>query len=810
MDDSELINIFWTEVRDYLERMNALILALEMSLDDNDAGGFVERLRELNRLAHSMKGAARSVGEAGVEQLGHHMEEILDASLTRGLALTPGVCDLLYDALDLVTARANGDDIPAEQLTLVTGAMAAIVAEKSLDDADVLHLPPEDTATPPRRTNGNRVHRHTSDEFPVVRLDETDTDEKRIPERDTGGVPVVAEDTPPSDADAKPMRTQAMTALMRPVEDTVRVAVEKLDKLMAESSELLVARLQSEDRRASINQLRKLYTRWAREWRAVRAAYVRLSRRLQHEQISDDLRTLLEFLETNQKYLNDSARRINLLSAAIANDNMQLTTLTDEIQHSISAMRLMPFETVLGSLQRSLRDAARQTGKQVYLDVVGGHTEIDKTVLERLKDPIMHLVRNAVDHGIEDPETRVVAGKAASGWVVLTVETRGSEIQIHISDDGRGIHPEGVRAAAVECGLLTAAAAANLTDDEAQALIFHPGLTTRNTVTAISGRGVGMDVVRTHVEGLRGRVVLSSEQGQGTTFTISVPVSLTRIRSVLLELGPEQYAVPALSVMRMVRLPRDEAYTVEGRPMVNLGEQTLPLVSLGEMLGAPISRQPEQADDLCVLVLSAGDRQVAFEVDDLLSERELVLKPLGAELDNTRYVSGAALLGSGAVVIVLDTNDLVRGALGSGNVASVLSTGRTIINRTTTTVPVVRRLRVLIADDSITTRTLEKNILETAGYDVRVAYDGVQAWEMLSEKPFDVVVSDVEMPRMDGLDLTRRIKSHPATKHIPVVLLTSLQKPEHRNAGLNAGADAYLVKSKFDQGELLRTIQSVV
>lgn len=819
MDDSELLKIFWTEVREYLERMNTLILALEMSLDDDDAGGFVERLRELNRLAHSMKGAARSVGEDGVEALGHHMEDILAASLTRGLALTPGVCDLLYDALDLVAARAEGDAIPPDQLAHVTAAMGALVVAEALDDAEVLHLPPDDFPPPPPTANGQRDPRaHTSDEFPAVRLDTTDAppppDDTT---HDTDEIPVVApdddDDTEPTAPHPTPnaMRTQAMTTLMRPVEDTVRVAVDKLDKLMAESSELLVTRLQSEDRRAAINLLRRLYTQWAREWRRVRAAYVRLSRRMQHEQVSDDLRTLLDFLETNQKYLSDTARRVNALAAAVANDNMQLATLTDEIQNSISAMRLVPFETVLGSVQRALRDAARQTGKDVYLDVVGGNTEIDRTVLDRLKDPIMHLIRNAVDHGVETPAERVRAGKAPSGWVVLTVEARGSEIQIHVSDDGRGVDPDGVRVAAVQRGLLTAAAAANLTDDEARALIFHPGLTTRPHVTAISGRGVGMDVVRTRVEGLRGRVRLASETGQGTTFTLSVPVSLTRIRSVLLQLGPEQYAVPALSVQRMVRLSRGAAYTAEGRPVVNIGAQTLPLVSLGEMLQAPISRHLPPGDELNVIVLAAGDRHVAFEVDDLLSERELVLKPLGVELDHTRYVSGAALLGSGEVVIVLDANDLVRGAFGNPATLAAVASGRNLPTRTSTgTLPAVRRLRVLIADDSITTRTLEKNILETAGYDVRVAYDGVQAWEMLTEHPFDVVVTDVEMPRMDGLDLTRRIKAHPATKDIPVVLLTSLQKPEHRDAGLNAGADAYLVKSKFDQGELLRIIQSVV
>jgi len=277
---------------------------------------------------------------------------------------------------------------------------------------------------------------------------------------------------------------------------------------------------------------------------------------------------------------------------------------------------------------------------------------------------------------------------------------------------------------------------------------------------------------------------------------------LTRIRCILLSIGNEDYAIPSAMVIRMDTIPRSEVFTAEGRDMILVNERPMPMVSMGAILDVPASEQLEQGESASVLALRGADRAVAFEVDMLYSEQELVLKPLGRELARSPYVAGAALLGTGDVIIVLDANDLVRKASGAA-----LPRRRASIFTAT---PVQARMRVLVVDDSITTRTLEKNILETAGFEVYVAIDGVEAWSILSDMDFDVVICDVEMPNMNGLELTRRVKEHPQTKHTPVILLTSLGKPEQREAGLKAGADAYLVKSRFDQSELLETIQAVV
>ncbi|MBC8100643.1 MAG: response regulator, partial [Armatimonadetes bacterium] len=574
-----------------------------------------------------------------------------------------------------------------------------------------------------------------------------------------------------------------------------------LDTLMGEATELLVARMHAEAQQRSLADVRRMHAKWAREWRSVRAAYIRLMRRVQaqQEQISPELGMMLKFLELNQRYLTESSRRLTVLAQTMTQDTLHLTALSDQLQDDISAMRLVPFETIASGFQRAIRDLARELGKQVQFELNGATVEIDKTVLETLKDPMMHLLRNAVDHGIGTPSERDLAGKPAVGQIRIGVEQRGGEIVITVSDDGRGIDLQRVRRAIVRQKLLSEPEAQALNDEEAQFYIFHPGLSTTERVTAVSGRGIGMDVVRDRVEGLRGRISIRSLPGEGTSITLHVPVSLTRIRCILLQVGEQVLALPAAAVRRMQTLPRDAIFTAEGQALLMMDGQAVPCVTLGALLAIPSSVYVE--DTAQIVLVQAANRLIAFEVDALLNDQELVLKPLGRELAGARYISGAALTATGEVVMVLNANDLVRGA-----------TGTALPRRAAPTVvtPIQQTLRVLVVDDSITTRTLEKNILETAGFETSVAIDGLEAWALLHEREFDVLISDVEMPRMNGLELTSLLRQDAKLRDMPVILLTSLAKPEQREAGLRAGADAYLVKSQFDQGELLRTIQSVL
>ncbi len=827
-DDHELLSIFWGEVGEYLNGLNANLLQLETTKPDSV--DLRELLREMNRVAHSMKGAARAVGLGVIETLGHYLEEVFGAAMSGALRLTADINDTLYDALDLIQQIADGEDADEAALTNIVAALEQTVARSATgttfaaNGSGGTNTVELETQTGKASPDARREElTEDSSEIPVVRIDEGEElpakPAKADIRRKTGKTPVVPQKPPapgtslhsfkPPSKDVKSEVADLRTMVVRPPEDSIRVSVSKLDRLMAEASELLVARLHGEERARQIAVLRRQHNRWQREWRSIRATYVRLVRRLREvdEDTAAEMSTLFKFLEFNQRHLTDSQRQLMQLAQDVANDNTRLSVLADQLQDDISAMRLVPFETILGGFHRMVRDLARDTGKDVMLDVDGAGVEIDKTVLDALKDPLMHLLRNAIDHGIELPAERSSSGKAPTGRINLQLEQRGSEILVRVSDDGRGIDPARVRQVAVTRELMNESDAARLSDDEARNLVFHPGFTTAEHLTALSGRGVGMDVVRDRVENLRGRVSLQSTPGSGTVVTLSVPVSLTRIRCILLRIGEAQFAVPSGMVIRMQLLKRSQVFTAKGREVILLDDRPVPLVSLASVLGLESAHTEQPDADLSVLILRAVDRRVAFEVDFLASEQELVLKSLGRELARARFVAGAALLGTGDVIIVLDANELVRAASGGQQHARRLSPTTTL---EIPTLPKARSLRILVVDDSITTRTLEKNILETAGFDVRVAIDGIEAWTMMVDEEFDLIISDVEMPNMDGLELTRRIKESALTRHIPVLLLTSLGKPEQREAGLKAGADAYIIKSQFNQGELLDLIRSVV
>ncbi len=771
--ETNLLNIFRDEVAEYLETMNTLLMQTETATTMGANSVDTEALRELNRVAHSMKGASRAVGLKVIETIAHYMEEVFDAALNQGLKLTPEVCDLVYDGLDLIQHVVEGREPKDEPLAMVLAGLEQVVIRSALADVEVEDEAPESVKRSP---------------------EEMDSELREVMRQ-------IGEFQVPSGLG---MGKDTGTVVLRSAEESIRVPVGKLDRLMAEVSELLVARMQAEERMRQLHALRQLHGKWRREWQGIRAAYIRLARRLQEKEAGTggDMAIIFDFLENNQRYLAAVSQNLAQLVQALGQDNLRLATLADQFQDDVGGMRMLAFETLMGGFQRIVRDLARDTGKEVLLDIEGAMIEVDKTVLDTLKDPIMHLLRNAIDHGIELPDLRERRGKSRSGRVTLDIDQRGHEIIVCVSDDGAGIDIELLRRKAISGGLFTAQELDLLSEDDLRSLVFYPGVTTSDEVTPISGRGIGMDVVQDRVESLRGTVSIQSELGKGTTISLSVPVSLTRIRCVLLDVGEETYAISSAVITRMMTRQRDEIFTAENHEMILIDDQPVPLVAMAEILGVPAVINPES--ELKIMVLRAADRSVAFEVDNLESERELVLKSLGPEIARAPYVSGAALLGTGGVIVVLDANDLIRSATGRTR------SSRPLLRIKRQTASMQRQKYVLVVDDSITTRTLEKNILETAGFNVSVAIDGQEAWQKIGEQPFDVIICDVEMPKMNGLELTRLIKETERTRHLPVILLTSLAKPEQREAGLEAGADAYLVKSGFDQAELLQMIRQVI
>lgn len=462
------------------------------------------------------------------------------------------------------------------------------------------------------------------------------------------------------------------------------------------------------------------------------------------------------------------------------------------LREDLRAMRMVPAGVALEPLRRAVRDLAGRLGKEVDLVLSGAEVRLDRRVVDELRGPLLHLVRNSVDHGLETPDVRRAAGKPPRGRLQVRVEPRGTRVGVTVEDDGAGLDIAAVRTAAVQKGLITAEAAARLPDDEAARLVFEAGLSTASSVTEISGRGIGLDVVHDTVVRLQGTVGIAFRPGRWTRFDLEVPLTLAAAASLLFRFGREVAALPADTVERVLLLTDGDLGTVAGRASVKVGGAQIPYAPLASLLGSAAA-PGERSRLRPALVVAAGGQRVALGVEELLGQQDLVVNALGTRLASVPHLSGAAVLDDGQVIGVLAAPELVRRAQPAAAQAGEAG-------------PV----RVIVADDSLTTRAAMKALLEIAGYAVLPAADGEEALQLLGAPGAQLVVSDVQMPGLDGLGLTRRIKADPRLRATPVVLVTSLDAPEDRAAGLEAGADGYLVKREVERGKLLELVRQLL
>jgi two-component system chemotaxis sensor kinase CheA len=475
-----------------------------------------------------------------------------------------------------------------------------------------------------------------------------------------------------------------------------------------------------------------------------------------------------------------------------------LSVVLNDLQERTMRTRMVPVATVTDQLHRTVRDLARSQGKPVRWEVRGDETELDRSVLQQLADPLLHIVRNAVDHGIESPEERAAAGKPEQATVRLHAMQLGSEVIVAVTDDGRGIDVGRVREQAARGGADTS----SLSDEETVNAIFRSGLSTARFISDVSGRGVGLDVVRASIEAVRGRIEVRSDPGAGCEFRIIVPITLAVLPCLLIAAGGQRYALPMHSVLlAQISSPDTEAHA-EGRPVVWVGGEPVPVSSLAAALGIV---ETAAAVPLAPVVVVAGvTRKHAFRVDALLGQRDVVVKGLGRLLPRLEVLAGASVEPDGSILLVLDALGLIdRARRAKATVPVHPEAGQGEITPS-------RRGTILVVDDALTVRELERSILERAGYEVRTASDGVEALALLAERRSDLVLTDVEMPRMDGFALTEAIRAHPMQANVPVLILSSRASEEDRQRGLEVGADGYIVKSAFDETALLDAVERVL
>ena len=477
----------------------------------------------------------------------------------------------------------------------------------------------------------------------------------------------------------------------------------------------------------------------------------------------------------------------------LTSDGRQLDQVADLLDDAVRRLRMLPFVEACQGLDRLVRDLARASGKEVVLLVEGGQVELDRSILEGLRDPLYHLVCNAVDHGIETPDQRQAAGKLAQGRITLAAALRGTQVEVVVADDGRGLDLEAVRQQVRQQGL-----GEPPDERDLASCIFLPGFSTASLITSVSGRGVGLDVVKSRVELLHGTIDLSFTPGQGTRFALAVPLTLTTLRALLVEAGEQTFAWASTNVQRLVRIGPDDIRMVGGREMLVDGKSLLPMASLAETLGLPAATAASADGKRPGLIVAAAERRMAFVVDELIAEQEIVVKGLGDRLRRIRNFSGATILPSGRIALVLSAAALIRAAMSQ-------NTGPTPAPMQAMTCSLAKR-RLLVVDDSVTTRSLEKNILQAAGYEVVTAADGEAGWKLLQEQDVDLVITDIEMPRMDGFELTEAIRRSKRFHELPVILISARSSDRDKARGIEVGADAYIVKSTFDQKELLEAL----
>ncbi len=491
-----------------------------------------------------------------------------------------------------------------------------------------------------------------------------------------------------------------------------------------------------------------------------------------------------------------------MLSKSADDERRTVVPMVDELLDGMKRVLMLPVSSLLSSFPKMVRDLARSSGKEVELTVTGAEIEIDKRIIENLKDPLVHILRNSVDHGIEAPDVRQRSGKPSRGRISIAVsQLENNKIELCVSDDGAGVDTDRLRAVALREGVRTQKQLDEISDGDLLRLAFASGISTSHEVSTVSGRGLGLAIVEQKVRQLGGSVTVETTAGQGTLFRIHVPATLATARGILAQVSDWLFVVPVVGVDRVIRVQRDDIRMVENRETIQVEGHTLPLFHMNEVLDLPLKPQRNLSDHLQALVVGSGDNRVAFAVDQVIDEQEVLVKALGPQLVRVRNVAGVTVIGSGKVVPILNVVDLVDSA----------TTRPTRGKRSPVdAVDGVAKKAVLIVEDSITSRMLLKNVLEAAGYYVRPTVDGLDALNALGEEEFDLVVSDIEMPRMDGIELTKKIRGDQRLARIPVVLVTALESQQDREKGLDAGANAYLTKSSFTQGTLLKTARSLL
>ncbi|WNV03747.1 hybrid sensor histidine kinase/response regulator [Candidatus Methylospira mobilis] len=760
MNDFALLDLFQEEVDTHANVLTSGLIALESAPCDAVA------IEPLMRAAHSLKGAARVIGLDTVVRIAHAMEDGLVAAMEGKLELTPARIDVLLHAVDWITtlAAVSEADLPG---WLVTQADAADEIEQRLT---VLATPPED---------------------PAIKKQDTATPS---PENTTEQIAtVVAVATIRKDTIAAPAMASALGNAEPKLTNAVKINADVLNRFINLASESLVEAHRIDKLLLAFQRIRQRLTQ---QNASLRRNSIQIGKNSNYDEDEDALAKECEAFDQIQLALIEGLDDLDAHAR-------RMSLIAESQFREVIASRMQPFEEGARSFPRQVRDLARDLGKQVNFEIKGLETSIDRDILAKLEAPLGHLLRNALDHGLESREERLMAGKPETASISLEARHHAGSLLITVSDDGRGVDRERLRKKIVERNLTTTELAAGMNDGELFDFLFLPGLSTREKLSQVSGRGVGLDVVQSMVQSAGGQVSVKSELGRGTVFQLQLPITRSVVRALMVEIGAERYALPLARIIRLVELRREKLNLVEGRCYFVLDGVNIALIPSHELLD--LQRAPEENDMIKAVMLLDRGEYYAIEVECFLGESELVVRPLDPRLGRIPHIASASIDESGVPLLVLDIDDMLR------SIASLLAGGHPVGRREQTGSSMRKNVRrILIVDDSITVRELERRVFERQGYEVNVAVDGVDGWNALNLGNFDLVVTDVDMPRMTGIELVKLIRADAILKRLPVLMVSYKDRPEDKKAGLEAGASQYLAKSEFQDDTLIKAVQNLI
>jgi two-component system chemotaxis sensor kinase CheA len=825
IDDDELRMTFKFASEDHLQKLDQGLLHLETHPEDR------EKLAEMLREAHSLKGDAGMLGVKDVATLAHAWEHLLGTLKEETTVLTGELCDRgaklsrLYSGLKAIrqlvneatTGEPSGVNVPdvVAQLAdeLVTSQQTATCNNEPAEEMRGLPVPP----------SARRRMRGRGDE------EKNSSPAQKLPMAAPPNTPTAAPPSTPSPSAPKTQDLEKFTATDASTSsktgayriESIRVETRNLDELMTQAGELTVTKSRINHRLAEVEEIVSLWEEWNRDVFTNRFCLDEVSK----DNRNGSLEQLKSFHHRTEDRLQKFGELIGRLRSSIYEDTARLDLIVDELEEGIRTLRLLPMSTIVNLFPRMVRELAKEHGKQVNLVLEGAETRADKLILEEMKDPLIHIIRNAVDHGIETPEERIQQGKPATATIQIKCYQTANNIIIEVSDDGRGLDLEKIKQTALKRGICRADELATMTVNQIQALIFAPGFSTRTFVTEVSGRGVGLDVVRTNVERLKGAIAVHSTPGKGCTLRLQLGTTLATAHVLLILVDQLVYALPVEAVQMAKFISQDEIFSLENRKTMIVEGQPISVAQLSDLLPInsnipervrvsrshgtfEIKRHQEDSKGSLdrkapCIILQIGEERLGLLVDALIDEQDVVLKPQSKLLQRVRNISGATILGTGEVCMVLNPQDLVKSVRQQ---SIIISDAQTTDDRITEK----RKKAILLVEDSIATRTQEKRILQSAGYEVVTAVDGLDGWNKLKTRQFDAVVSDIQMPNLDGLGLAAKIREHKEYSELPIILVTSLAKDDDKRRGAEAGANAYITKSSFNQEVLLETIDRLI